>query len=155
MGTVNQPDGNGDQETAASDRRVIDLEDVEDVDLSPSELFGLLADTRERYVLYYLIENDGSGNIEEVVPRLAAWENDTTVDGATEEMIERVRATLHHADVPTLADYGLIEFDERSGDVVASELTEEIELFLELAERIEHGDFEAFVDHFRSERDDD
>lgn len=152
MGTVEYPDRNGEQEAAASDRRVIDLEAAEDIDLSPSELFGLLADRRERYVLYYLIENDGTGTIEEIAPRLAAWENDTTVELATEEMQERVRATLHHADVPKLADYGLVEYDERSGDVAAAELTEEIEPFLELAERIEHGDFEAFVDHFREGR---
>lgn len=119
---------------------------TEDVPFSPSVLYGILADTRERYVLYYLLENDGRGTINDLADKLAAWENGTTVELLTHEMQNRVSGSLYHADLPKLDDYGFIDFDPDTRKVTATEQLEEITPNLRYARSREPDEYERFLE---------
>lgn len=137
------PDEQGDR---PADCRATDTGMAADVSISPSVLFGVLADARQRRILYYLVENGGTWTLEAIGKHLAAWENETTVEPTTEEMQNRVTAGMHHADVPKLEDYGFIEYDPETGRMTYTEQTEEIVPLLELAEQLEGDDFETHLE---------
>ncbi|MFC4440449.1 MULTISPECIES: DUF7344 domain-containing protein [Natrialbaceae] len=123
-------------DTATSpDRRVIDPEEARNTNFSPSVVFGILADERQQYALYYLTDHGGTAILEKIAKHLAAWENRTTVELATAEMSNRVYAGLHHADLPKLEDYGFIEFDRETGTVTLTEHGEQIDSSLEFAKQ--------------------
>lgn len=139
------PDGPGEQVDQPPDRRVTPPDAAADISFSPGVLFGVLADARQRRILYFLVENGGIWTIEEMGKQVAAWENETTVELSTEEMINRVIAGMHHADVPKLAEYGFIEYDPETGQMTTTEQTEEIVPVLELAKQLEAADFEEYL----------
>lgn len=126
-----------DETETSPDRRVIDPEMAQETDISSSVVFGILADERERYTLYYLDAHDGQGRLEQIAEQVAAWQNRTTVELATNEMQNRVRAGLYHADLPKLADYGLVDYDEESGHVTLTELGDQLSPYLEFSKQTE------------------
>ena len=127
-----------DETETSPDRRVIDPEIAQETDISSSVVFGILADERERYVLYYLDAHDGQGRLEQIAEQVAAWQNRTTVELATNEMQNRVRAGLYHADLPKLADY-----DEESGNVTLTALGDQLSPYLEFSKQTEGN---AYID---------
>lgn len=130
-----------DETTTSPDRRVIDPDTARETDISSSVVFGILADERQRYVLYYLDAHDGQGRLEEIAERVAAWQHRTTVELTTTEMHNRVRAGLYHADLPKLADYGLVDYDEASGSVTLTELGDQLSPYLEFSKQTEGNQY--------------
>lgn len=86
---------------------------------SPSigDLFDALSTARCRYVLYLLLENEYS-NVTDLALQIAAWEEDRSVEEVSDGEHERVSLSLMHNHLPRLADYGFVEYDRRSGDIV-------------------------------------
>lgn len=88
----------------------------------------LLKNHRRRYVLYYLRDQEGTVMLEELADQVATWESD---DGLLDE--ERVRADLHHSQLPRLDDAGVVTYDPDSGyvtleDADGTPLTEYLDL---------------------------
>lgn len=107
--------------------------------LSPDDTYGLLAAPRRRYVLAELLENE-YGTAEELAARIAAWEEGTAIDGASEGLRREVHIALVHNHLPRLADHGVVEYDARNGDVVRSDRFEDLRPAIEAAaSRPEHG----------------
>ena len=69
------------------------------------------------YVLYYLMKNR-RGTIDELSKRLTLWEAETTNDDVSKGDRERIAISLVHNHLPRLADHNIIEYDQRSGDIV-------------------------------------
>ncbi|WP_459889587.1 DUF7344 domain-containing protein [Halostagnicola bangensis] len=130
-----------DDTNTSPDRRVTDRETARDTAASPSVVFGILADERGRYTLYYLTDHGGNATHEEIAKQVTAWENRTTVELVTEELSNRVYAGLHHADLPKLEDYGFIEFDRETGTVTLTEQGEHLDSYLEFAKQTEANDY--------------
>lgn len=102
------------------------------------ELFDVLSDRRRRFVLYHLGDAGGSTTRDALVDRIAAREAaDGDGDGPNRE---HVVAELHHVHLPRLSDAGLIEYDQRNGDVVVTEKFDRAERFLDLARAEEETD---------------
>ncbi len=142
-----QPDESDSPDSRAEEipsRRVTPSEGAPDVPFSPRILFGILADTRERYVLYYLDEHDGVGTLTDMADQLAAMENHTTVELTTREARNRVKSGLYHADLPKLDDYGFITFQPETGKVKATDQLDRIEPQLEIAQRAEPSEYDRF-----------
>lgn len=121
----------------AADRRPADAIDVEETTISPSVLFGILADIRPRRVLYYLTAHDGTVQIDDLVIAIATRENDTTAELLTTEMKNRVRSNLYHAELPKLSDHGFVDYDPEAETVTPTAQSEELTPYLELAKRLE------------------
>ncbi|WP_440764999.1 DUF7344 domain-containing protein [Natronorubrum sp. DTA7] len=88
--------------------------------LSLDTVYGLLSESRRRYVLYYFLEND-HGNIESLSLQIAAWGQDGSIDAITKEQKQSVTTSLIHSHLPKLEDHGLIEYDGRTGDVIVDD----------------------------------
>ena len=79
-------------------------------------IFGALANKRRRYVLYYLQDHNHM-DVETLAHQIAAWEEDLPIEDVPEDVYESVLTNLLHSHLPKLADYGLIEYDARSGTI--------------------------------------
>ena len=91
---------------------------------------SLLAESERRFLLYQLAEHRDA-NLEDVVTGIAAWELDEDPALIEKETRQRVYVSLVHNHLPRLADYGIIEYDLRSGDIVLGEGFDDIRPLLE------------------------
>lgn len=66
-------------------------------------------------------------SITDLATEIAARERSTSPTDLSSATIRRTQIELVHNHVPRLADYGVLEWDGRSGDVVRSDRYEELE----------------------------
>ncbi len=93
-------------------------------------MFDLLSSPRRRMVLYYLREHGGSATITELAERIAAMENDTDVESLTRQQQKRVYVSLYQTHVPKMADSGIIDYDQDSGEVALTSQARDIDSYL-------------------------
>jgi len=73
-------------------------------------MFDLLGNARRRRTLRHLIEQPRI-SITDLSARIAAWENDTTVDSVSSRQRKQVYSSLYQTHVPRLDDHGLARYD--------------------------------------------
>ncbi len=78
---------------------------------------SLLAESERRFLLYQLAEAK-SANLEELISQIIVWEQDEDVAVDDADRREQLYISMVHNHLPRLADYNIIEYDLRSGDVV-------------------------------------
>lgn len=91
--------------------------------LTRGESYDLLSNPRRRYVLYYLGREGNPVSIGTLADRVAAWENDTTVEEVGSQERKRVYVSLYQTHVPKLQEAGLVRYEQDEGTV---ELTDRI-----------------------------
>lgn len=101
-------------------------------------LSGLI-DSRRRYLLYYLGENEDA-YITEAAKYVTACEQQCELEDVPDGARERVKIDLYHGHLPQLADSDLIEYDQRSGAIRFRDPPDQLRKFLELAEDTEDID---------------
>jgi len=101
-----------------------------DEQLSRDEVFDILSSPRRRYVLYYLREYGGPVELTALAEKLAAWENDTTVEELPPQARKRVYVSLYQTHVPKLRDAGLIEYDSDSGELELADNSSPVDPYL-------------------------
>lgn len=100
-------------------------ESADDTSALLDATFAALSDARRRHALYYLRDRE-SATLDELATVLAGWLN-AREDGAgvaTPDDRERVRAQLHHAQLPNLSAAGFVRYDLDSGEVALADLPE-------------------------------
>jgi len=95
-------------------------------------VFELLADERRRFVLYRLVDADGSVPFDALVD----WVVDRETAGLTPPRghRRRVATSLHHCHLPQLEARGVVDYD---ADVVRYRRSEALERHLETAREVE------------------
>lgn len=73
-------------------------------------VFDVLQDQHRRYVLHALSESQQPMHLTDLANAVVDQKGQSNHDGTT-ETVERVRTSLHHAHLPKLADFGVIEYD--------------------------------------------
>lgn len=101
------------------------------------EVYSLLASERRRNLCYHLLEAN-YGTVDRLARGIAALETDQAPREVSEEDERRVAVDLIHDHLPRLAEHDVLEFDARSGDVVAADGLEALRPFVKQAHEIEH-----------------
>ena len=84
-------------------------------------VFEALVHPRRRYLIYSLISNSVC-TIRELATKLVAWERDVPEEAVTDFDRDEMFISLHHAHIPKLVDYGIVEYrDGEEGVIVAAE----------------------------------
>ncbi|WP_254274290.1 DUF7344 domain-containing protein [Haloarcula marina] len=99
-------------------------------ELSRDRVFDILSSPRRRYVLYFLRTEPNPIQLTDLAEHVAAWENDTTVEELSTQQRKRVYVSLYQTHLPKLAESGLVEYDEDSGEVSIAQKASEIDPYL-------------------------
>ena len=101
--------------------------------LSTDETFELLSNHRRRYTLHHLYDVEDA-DIGDLSRQIAAWENDTTPAEVTSAERKRVYTSLQQFHLPKLDEKGVVEYDERAGEVELAGLADDLDVYLEIVE---------------------
>lgn len=101
--------------------------------MNTQDVHEILANVDRRHILNELFKNDGITTISDLARRLADH-SETRVE--TNKALENAKIRLVHNHLPRLEDYGIIEYDSRSGDVVLT-ASEARKSLLDSAEELE------------------
>jgi len=106
--TTDPPTGTGEPSTETDGR---------DCALSKDDIFGILQNQRRRYALKYLLAEDRRVALGELAERIAAWENDKTLNEITYSERKRVYVGLYQCHLPKMDDVGVVDFNRDRGHV--------------------------------------
>lgn len=115
-------------------------------ELGPSDVFELLADDRDRFVLYLLADRGGTIAIDELARMTAAWEYGKKPDEVSRETKRRVARRLHHVCLPRLADHGVVTRIDDPDAVTLSADGESLEPYLDFAMDQERRDVDCYLE---------
>ncbi|WP_435179953.1 DUF7344 domain-containing protein [Halorussus sp. AFM4] len=104
------------------------IQGTDETDLSPTAIFGLLADDRRRRALRYLSRTAGGTDLDDLAAELALREGD-----ASDRRRDRIRASLFHTHLPKLRDAGVVRYDPERGTVERPPGRDPFEPYLALA----------------------
>ena len=79
-------------------------------DLSPTDVFGLLANRRRRYALHYLTQREEAVAFDDLAAQLVQWEQDAT-SPSPENHLEQIVISLTHMHLPKLEEAGVLRYD--------------------------------------------
>jgi len=83
--------------------------------------FTVLKNERRRRSLRVLEREGGSTTLSRMAERIAGWENGLDPTGLDAQQRKRVYIALYQRHLPRMDDVGVIEFEERSGQVRMTE----------------------------------
>jgi len=72
---------------------------------------------RRRAALEVLRDETAPVDLDELAPAVAARETDSK--SLDESFVERVRISLHHAHLPKMADFGVVDYDAQRRRITA------------------------------------
>jgi hypothetical protein len=101
--------------------------------LSPDETFELLSNRRRRYALHHL-KRCQEAELGELSRQVASWENGIDVEEVSADERKRVYTSLQQFHLPKMDDQGIVEYDDRSGEVELAPAAEELDVYLEVVE---------------------
>lgn len=94
------------------------------------EIFAALADRQRRCVLYCLQDKE-QASVTDVATQIAAWEYDTSPDDIPDKAIKELKVTLFHQHLPKLREARLVEYDDRSQQLLLRDCPDLAEICLE------------------------
>jgi hypothetical protein len=97
-----------------------------------NELFDILSNRRRRYALHHLTRVDEEVELGPLAERVAAWENETTVEEVTPAQRKRVYTALQQSHLPKLDELGVVDFDKREGTVTPTPVMDELDVYLDV-----------------------
>ncbi|EMA11822.1 MULTISPECIES: DUF7344 domain-containing protein [Haloarcula] len=109
--------------------------DTEPDELSRDDAFEMLSNRRRRYAIQFLSGTPGPTSLSDLAEQVAAWENETSVAEISASERKTVYTSLQQFHLPKMADMGVIEFDQREGDVRLTESAADLDIYLELVDR--------------------
>lgn len=94
------------------------------------EILGALADAHRRYILHYL-QDEEQASLTETAKHVAAWKHNCPPAEIQDERITDLEIQLYHNHLPMLEDLCLVEYDDRSEQLVFRDPPELVELCLD------------------------
>jgi len=126
----------------------LDQENQESTDdLTVDVIFEALKNERRRRVIKYLEANDGQTELSDVAERIAAEENDKSIQEITYDERKRVYVALYQCHLPKLDDMGIISFNKSRGLMELRETAKQLKPYLghHTTDRAWYGYYAAIV----------
>jgi hypothetical protein len=105
-----------------------------DETLTRDVIFDVLSRARRRQVLQ-LLSSEGPMELTDLAERVAAVENDTTVEDLTKQQRKRVYVSLYQTHIPKMEEAGLVEYDTETKVVSLESRAVEVDRYLEEPDR--------------------
>jgi len=103
-----------------------------DLSLSEEAVFDMLGNSRRRRVVDVVEQANGAVGLGELAERIAARENDVSVDQVTARERKRVYTTLQQTHLPKMERAGVLTFERDDGRVSPADEFTECSFYLEL-----------------------
>jgi hypothetical protein len=103
--------------------------------VSTDEVFELLSNKRRRFAIHYLKRTDDQADLGNLSEHVAAWETDTPLREVDSAQRKRVYTSLQSHHLPKLDDQGVVDYDERAGEVELTDTAADLEMYLEIVDR--------------------
>lgn len=129
----------------SSDRRIEYEVDRTGESPTPGEVFGVLANDRQRFVLYLLEYRGGTVSIDELAGALAAWNDEAAPPGLASTRPDDVLTHLYHVDLPGLSGSDLVAYDRQDGAVTLTREVDALGPFLEFSKELEPAAVDSFL----------
>jgi len=125
----------GDRQTVGQRIGQTDGDEPSD-EFTRDDAFEVLSNRRRRYTLHYLKQNGDDVALSDVAEQVAAWEHgETTAVSASER--KSVYTSLQQFHLPKLDEKGIVEFDQRTGNISLTDAAQRLDIYLELVDRYE------------------
>lgn len=102
--------------------------------VSTDEVFEVLSNQRRRFTLHYLKHRNERVELGELSERVASWENETALDEVDSAERKRVYTSLQSHHLPKMAERGVVEYDERAGEIELDASAANLDVYLEVVE---------------------
>ncbi|WP_266080271.1 DUF7344 domain-containing protein [Haladaptatus caseinilyticus] len=100
--------------------------------LARDKIFHILQTQRRRDALRYLKNTDGPIEMRDLAEKVAAWENDTTIQALSSNERQRVYIALYQSHLPKLDNEGIIEYNKSRGIVERGPLADQFDPYLDV-----------------------
>jgi len=80
--------------------------------ISKDELFRILSSGRRRYIIYFLHREGEEMSLGDLATRIAAEENERTIEDVTDAERQRVYISLYQTHLPKLQEADIVEYDD-------------------------------------------
>lgn len=95
-----------------------------------NEVFDVLGNRRRRYILCYLLRQDGPTECRELAEQIAAWETASEREQVARSQYQSVYNSLYQTHLPELESVGLVEYDRSENLVSPTNQMEEVKRFI-------------------------
>lgn len=104
-----------------------------DNNVSPEDVYNILADQRRRYTIHYLKQKDDEQvSVQELAEQVAAWENNKSTKELDAQERKRVYISLYQSHLSTLDEEGFINYEKETGRVTLTDSIEKSDIYLEM-----------------------
>jgi len=94
------------------------------------EIFDLLSNHRRRYAIHYCQHEEGPVQLGDLAEQVAAWEHEKAVVEINSTERKRVYTSLQQTHLPTLADAGMIHYE--NGEIELTDRVDELDIYLDV-----------------------
>ncbi|WP_135535484.1 DUF7344 domain-containing protein [Halostella pelagica] len=102
--------------------------ELEDMEVSMDRVKKELRNSRRRYTLFYVKNNDGSASLDDVVDKITAWENNGEVPESKTSHRKSVYSSLYQRHLPRLVELGILSYNRENRTLSLTEVGEQISL---------------------------
>lgn len=116
---------------------VLEDPETQESDAPPSDdvLYGMVSDKRRRYTVHYLKQQGEAVSVRELAEQVAAWENEKPPADVAYQERKRVYVALYQSHLPTMAEKGIVDYDDAAGMVALADGMRDVEMYLEVVPR--------------------
>jgi hypothetical protein len=116
-----------------------------EIDLSDTEIFDILRNSRRRAVLSYLFEKGGRASIKELTEHVASEEYGVAAEEVSADQHKRVYTALYQCHLPRLDEFGVIDFDKDRKEVTLREAASQVKPYLRQRDHTDAARIELIV----------
>lgn len=90
-----------------------DRERRPDEHITESDIYHVISNERRRHVMKFLQRANREVHLRELAERVAAWENDESIESVTTQERRRVETALRQFHLPKMTEMGFVHYDTR------------------------------------------